>query len=995
MKLLPRVGSSLLRFGLLSACLLLASSLISAAPVKIMPLGDSITRGGGSSGEAGYRRPLYHMLTNAGYDVVFTGSLINGTPPDFDIDHEGHGSYRADQVRDTVYDWLNAHDADILLLHIGTNDIAGGNQEVAEVAGILDEIDRWKTDHGADLSVVIARIVLRYDGNDPTTVAYNDAVESLVNSRIAAGDDLYLVDMEHALSYPTDLRDGVHPNDIGYVKMAGVWFDALTAILPTPTMPAEDIGVGNVVLEAATPANADSDDLTCSYTLQGDAVTAAVAWSIDAAPVMSLYLPIEGGTTGATNDYSGNSQPVSASGSIAAAWRPGEGHDGFGALAFSPGFYLNAGECFPISSSYTKVAWVNLADTASNNIISSEDVTGGHVLYASISQNFRLSAGQDGLWNLVQDPDPLVFGTWYHVAVTFDYATGMMVLYKNGSVVDTATVPVDKRDITDATVEVGAFSNGSAWEGLIDEARVYATALSPAQIGALYQGGAVIDADETSVGQAWQATVTPFSDNAAGDAVASNTITVGDPDPWVDNVAVTASSPNNLSSDDLDCSYSIQGSATTASTAWYLNNTPLAVVQFPFEGGPADALLDVSGNANDAAVYGSSPQWVADAGPDGHGAFAFNVGGSGQQLTAGPVFPTASSYTKAAWVKRTGSGSNNIMSGVDAAGGHVFFASTSSQNDHLAAGHDNHFDIVYDSTGPLELDTWYHVAVTFDYTSGEMVLYKDGTEVDRATVLPSEREVTDPELLIGSFAYSSQWHGYIDDARVYDRVLSGDEISALYEHGGNRIAAAETEVGHTWYAEVTPFSTTEAGATVVSNAVFINPTELQPPTLGRPCEDSICTDMVPTFEWGLATGPYVGRTIYYRLELATEPALLFVSTIDSLVSPQYTWDDSLDFHDDYCWNVTAWVDLDTAIVEAPSETWCFWTWTVGDIDADHSLSVSDLTALVEYLFAGGQNVYPEYVADIDNVCGVNISDLTYLVEFLFQGGSSPQLPNCP
>ena len=87
----------------------------------------------------------------AGYDVVFTGSLINGTPPDFDVNHEGHGSYRADQIRDTIYDWLDTHNADVVLLHIGTNDIAGGNQDVAEVAAILDEIDRWKADHARNL----------------------------------------------------------------------------------------------------------------------------------------------------------------------------------------------------------------------------------------------------------------------------------------------------------------------------------------------------------------------------------------------------------------------------------------------------------------------------------------------------------------------------------------------------------------------------------------------------------------------------------------------------------------------------------------------------------------------------------------------------------------------------------------------------------------------------------------------------------------------------
>jgi hypothetical protein len=41
-------------------------------PVRIMPLGDSITHGTPVAG--GYRLPLYHMLTNASYSTITTCS---------------------------------------------------------------------------------------------------------------------------------------------------------------------------------------------------------------------------------------------------------------------------------------------------------------------------------------------------------------------------------------------------------------------------------------------------------------------------------------------------------------------------------------------------------------------------------------------------------------------------------------------------------------------------------------------------------------------------------------------------------------------------------------------------------------------------------------------------------------------------------------------------------------------------------------------------------
>jgi len=47
-------------------------------PVRILPLGDSITYGYPVPG--GYRLPLYQLLTNAGYNVDFTGTQTLAEP---------------------------------------------------------------------------------------------------------------------------------------------------------------------------------------------------------------------------------------------------------------------------------------------------------------------------------------------------------------------------------------------------------------------------------------------------------------------------------------------------------------------------------------------------------------------------------------------------------------------------------------------------------------------------------------------------------------------------------------------------------------------------------------------------------------------------------------------------------------------------------------------------------------------------------------------------
>jgi lysophospholipase L1-like esterase len=203
--------------------------------IRIMPLGDSITRGvHGSSDSTGYRRALYQSLTGAGHSVDFVGSQTDGTPTDFDRNHEGHSGWRADQIRDNISSWLTTNPADIILLHIGTNDISqhqadfGVGGTIHEVRQILDRIDAKST----ATVVFLARIINRNDGYSATTTTYNRQLQDSADKWITKGDLITVVDQESALSYPADLADAVHPNDVGYGKMAQCWFTALASYLP-------------------------------------------------------------------------------------------------------------------------------------------------------------------------------------------------------------------------------------------------------------------------------------------------------------------------------------------------------------------------------------------------------------------------------------------------------------------------------------------------------------------------------------------------------------------------------------------------------------------------------------------------------------------------------------------------------------------------------------------------------------------------------------------
>ncbi|HEX6521183.1 MAG TPA: hypothetical protein VF070_14430, partial [Streptosporangiaceae bacterium] len=97
-----------------------------AAPVRIMPLGDSITAAPGC-----WRAILWHDLQTAGYtNINFVGSVPDGGCNygyTYDGDNEGHSGMSATGLvsQNLLPGWLAAASPDIVLMHLGTNDMWG------------------------------------------------------------------------------------------------------------------------------------------------------------------------------------------------------------------------------------------------------------------------------------------------------------------------------------------------------------------------------------------------------------------------------------------------------------------------------------------------------------------------------------------------------------------------------------------------------------------------------------------------------------------------------------------------------------------------------------------------------------------------------------------------------------------------------------------------------------------------------------------------------
>jgi PelA/Pel-15E family pectate lyase len=216
--------------------------------LRIMPLGDSITYDNRRKDmrptgvRLAYRYTLYELLKSGGYSFDFVGSEDAGERylrEEMD-DNAGFPGITDDQLavlistgfaghtstQITPGPYLDSYPADIILLHIGTNKVDPSPDDVRD---LLDNIR--KSD--PDVFIIMARIINRYP-YDETTTSFNDNVEAMVKAR---GDErIIMVDMEDGagIDYYTDMDDDLHPNHLGYDKMAAVWYEALVELLATP-----------------------------------------------------------------------------------------------------------------------------------------------------------------------------------------------------------------------------------------------------------------------------------------------------------------------------------------------------------------------------------------------------------------------------------------------------------------------------------------------------------------------------------------------------------------------------------------------------------------------------------------------------------------------------------------------------------------------------------------------------------------------------------------
>lgn len=230
---------------LLFVTMLLALGTSAAAaepkPVRIMPLGDSITQG--NTQQDSYRRPLWHLLREAGYSVNFIGSeagnFTGQAPnPDFDMENEGHYGWKITDVLPKLDGWLQAHVPDVVLLHLGTND--NGHSKPDEILANLEQVIVKIRAANPKATVVLAQVMTAWGD----LVEVNRRIPELAKKLSTKDSPVIVVDQSAGFDVRAgfDTVDGCHPNASGEAKMAKCWFEALTTVLPKPKSAAKTDG---------------------------------------------------------------------------------------------------------------------------------------------------------------------------------------------------------------------------------------------------------------------------------------------------------------------------------------------------------------------------------------------------------------------------------------------------------------------------------------------------------------------------------------------------------------------------------------------------------------------------------------------------------------------------------------------------------------------------------------------------------------------------------
>ena len=198
---------------------------IGGEELRILPLGDSITRGEGSSDGNGYRLALYDLLQLEN-DLDYIGRLTTGTM--VDNHHEGYGGYPLGAIEALVTSQY-PEQPNLVLLMAGTNDVIQ-EHNLSTSSAALDKLINKVVNAYPDAVVLVAEITpLLEPKREARRLEFNSAIPGVIKTYADDGRHIAVVDMGRVKPEYINATDGIHPIDEGYRLIADAWYGAILA----------------------------------------------------------------------------------------------------------------------------------------------------------------------------------------------------------------------------------------------------------------------------------------------------------------------------------------------------------------------------------------------------------------------------------------------------------------------------------------------------------------------------------------------------------------------------------------------------------------------------------------------------------------------------------------------------------------------------------------------------------------------------------------------
>jgi hypothetical protein len=214
-------------------------------------------------------------------------------------------------------------------------------------------------------------------------------------------------------------------------------------------------------------------------------------------------------------------------------------------------------------------------------------------------------------------------------------------------------------------------------------------------------------------------------------------------------------------------------SATATVTITVTGTVTGPVAAYSFDEGHGPTVADASGQANDGTIFGATWSPASRFGS----ALAFNGVDNWVTVAAAPSLDLTTGLTLEAWVYPIGTrrGWYTILM-KEQLDHYVYCLLTHDETDRPFAGVFIKWGEVLSSDVGLPVDTWTHLATTYDGIMQR--LYLNGVEVARRLQTGSIQSSSMPLRIGGNSVWGEYFQGRIDEVRIYNKALTVSEIRA-------------------------------------------------------------------------------------------------------------------------------------------------------------------------------------------------------------------------